>query len=50
MFQLINALSAGGVVEMALKDTFWSAYFGMFADQFGIRWMVNYDYLQSQQA
>lgn len=43
---LFNALSAGGVVEMAIQDTFWGAYFGMFADRFGIRWMVNYDYPQ----
>jgi len=31
-------------VEMPLGDTFWGAYFGMFEDKFGIRWMVNYDY------
>ncbi|AZA49611.1 VOC family protein [Chryseobacterium carnipullorum] len=41
--QLFNGLSAGGEVTMPLADTFWGAYFGMFTDQFGIHWMVNYD-------
>ncbi len=43
---LFNALSAGGKIEMPLQKTFWGAYFGMFADKFGIQWMVNYDYEQ----
>ena len=42
--QIFNGLSAGGKVEMALEKTFWGAYFGMFEDKFGIKWMVNYDY------
>lgn len=41
---LFNGLSAGGSVTMPLQKTFWNAYFGMFADKFGIQWMVNYDY------
>lgn len=41
--QLFNGLSAGGQVTMPMADTFWGAYFGMFTDQFGIGWMVNYD-------
>lgn len=41
--RLFNGLSAGGVIEMPLADTFWGAYFGSFRDQFGIYWMVNYD-------
>ncbi|MET4105572.1 VOC family protein [Hymenobacter sp. UYP22] len=36
-------LSAGGTVTMPLQDTFWGATFGMFTDQFGINWMLNYD-------
>lgn len=44
--QLFNGLSAGGVVQMPLEDTFWNAYFGMFVDKFGICWMVNYTYPQ----
>ncbi|MFI5220123.1 MAG: VOC family protein [Bacteroidia bacterium] len=44
--KLFNALSAGGKIEMPLQKTFWGAFFGMFADKFGIQWMVNYDYDQ----
>ncbi|WP_407402362.1 VOC family protein [Chryseobacterium sp.] len=40
---LFTKLSENGVVTMPLEDTFWGAYFGMFTDQFGINWMVNYD-------
>jgi PhnB protein len=39
--KLFDQLSAGGTVEMALKDTFWGARFGMFTDKFGIKWMLN---------
>lgn len=41
--KLFNGLSHGGHITMALEDTFWGAYFGMFTDKFGINWMVNYD-------
>lgn len=41
--KIFNGLSAGGKVEMAMNDTFWGAYFGMFKDKFGINWMVNFD-------
>ena len=41
---LFGGLSAGGTVAMPIADTFWGAYFGMFTDQFGVQWMVNYDY------
>jgi PhnB protein len=34
-------LSAGGTVLMPLEKTFWSPKFGMFADKFGIKWMVS---------
>ncbi|MFT3794117.1 VOC family protein [Flavobacterium sp.] len=44
--RLFDGLSAGGTVTMPLDKTFWGAYFGMFTDQFGIHWMVNYDYEQ----
>lgn len=40
---LFNGLSENGTVTMPLADTFWGAYFGMWTDQFGINWMVNYD-------
>lgn len=34
-------LADGGAVEMALTETFWTPRFGMCADRFGVRWMVN---------
>ncbi|MBV6513709.1 MAG: hypothetical protein FMNOHCHN_03244 [Ignavibacteriaceae bacterium] len=39
-----KALSEGGEIEMELQDTFWGAYYASFADKFGVRWMINYDY------
>jgi PhnB protein len=42
--KLFNGLSAGGKVEVPLADMFWGAYFGMFTDKFGVKWMVNYTY------
>lgn len=39
--KLLNALSAGGTVEMPLQEMFWGGYFGSITDQFGIRWMFN---------
>lgn len=41
---IFEKLSKNGKVTMPLAKTFWGAYFGMFIDQFGINWMVNYDY------
>ena len=38
---LFAALSEGGVVEMALQDMFWGAYWGTLTDRFGIHWMFN---------
>lgn len=46
--KLFNGLSEGGTIEMPLQKTFWNAYFGMFKDKFGIKWMVNYDYNQQK--
>lgn len=42
--KIFKGLSAGGKVTMPMEKTFWGAYFGMFTDKFGIKWMVNYDY------
>ena len=42
--KLFNGLSAGGKITMPMNETFWSAYFGMFTDKFGIQWMVSYDH------
>lgn len=41
--KLFDGLSAEGTVTMPMNQTFWGAYFGMFADKFGINWMVNFD-------
>ena len=46
--KLFNALAVGGKVSVPLDKAFWGAYFGMLTDQFGIQWMVNYDYKQQQ--
>jgi PhnB protein len=46
--EIFNGLSAGGNVVMPLGKTFWGAFFGMFADKYGINWMVNYDYPQEK--
>ena len=41
--KLFNSLSDGGKVTMPLAKTFWSEYFGMFTDKFGINCMVSFD-------
>lgn len=41
--QLFNALAEDGTVTMPLAKTFWSEYFGMLTDKFGINWMMSYD-------
>lgn len=41
--RLFNGLSEGGQVTMPMGATFWGSYFGMFADKFGINWMVSCD-------
>jgi PhnB protein len=40
--RLFSGLSAGGKVTMPMENTFWGDYFGMFADKFGINWMVSF--------
>jgi PhnB protein len=39
--EIFAKLSAGGTVIMPLGKTFFSPKFGMLADKFGIKWMVN---------
>ncbi|GAA4300099.1 VOC family protein [Nibribacter koreensis] len=46
--KLFTGLSQGGKITMPLQKTFWGAYFGMFQDQFGINWMVNYDFTETE--
>jgi PhnB protein len=40
---LFNGLSAGGKIMVPMEKASWGAYFGMFTDKFGVKWMVNYD-------
>ena len=44
--KIYQGLSAGGTIEMELQKTFWGAYYGSFADKFGVQWMINYTYPQ----
>ncbi len=39
--KLFNNLSAGGTTIMPMAKAPWGDYFGMFADKFGIKWMIN---------
>jgi PhnB protein len=41
--KLFSGLSAGGNIEVPIKDSPWGSYFGMFRDKFGIEWMVDFD-------
>jgi len=41
--RLFNGLAAGGKIEVPIQDMFWGAYWGSFADKFGVQWMVNHD-------
>lgn len=41
-------LAAGGQVGRALETTFWGATFGDLTDQYGMRWMLNYDRQQNR--
>ena len=45
---LFEGLSAGGKVEMPLEKTFWGDLYGTFVDKFGIWWMIDYPYEQSE--
>ena len=40
---LLAKLSDGGEIIMAMQDTFWGSYFGMWRDRFDIAWMANFD-------
>ena len=41
--KLFNGLSEGGAIEMPIAESPWGSYFGMFADKYGIEWMVDFD-------
>lgn len=41
--KIYEGLSKGGNVFMPLEKTFWAELFGMFADKYGVQWMINYN-------
>jgi PhnB protein len=41
--KLFSGLSAGGTIEVPIDDSPWGSCFGMFRDQFGIEWIVDFD-------
>ena len=41
--QLFYGLSADGEIEFPISDSPWGSYFGMFADKYGIQWMIDYN-------
>ena len=44
---LFAGLSKGGIVEVAPQEMFWGAYFAMWKDRFGIKWMANFEHSTS---
>ena len=41
--KLFNGLSIGGQIEVPFEESPWGSYFGMFRDQYGIEWMIDFD-------
>lgn len=41
--KIYDGLTVGGTIEMPISDSLWGTYFGMFRDQFGIEWTVEFD-------
>lgn len=41
--KLFNGLSAGGKIECPIGDGPQGIYFGMFADKYGVQWMVAFE-------
>jgi len=48
--QIFDGLTIGGTVEMPMDESPWGTYFGMFRDQFGIEWTVEFDSSKNVQA
>lgn len=42
-YHIFNGLSAGGTVEVPMDASPWGTLFGMFSDQFGIEWMIDFN-------
>ena len=41
--KLFSGLSIGGAIEVPFAESPWGSHFGMFRDQFGIEWIVEFD-------
>ncbi len=42
-YRIFNELSTAGKIIMPITQTFWSTYYGMVADKFGIQWKITSD-------
>ena len=40
--RFMQALSQGGKIQIALRDTAWADTFGMVVDKFGVHWAIEY--------
>lgn len=43
IFRLFDKFGKSGRVSAPLKEEFWGAIFGAIVDQFGIKWMLNFN-------
>lgn len=41
--RVFDGLSVGGQAEAPMSDSPWGTYFGMFRDQYGIEWVVEFN-------
>jgi len=41
--KIYNDLSADGIIEIPFAESPWGSFFGMFADKYGIQWMIDFD-------
>lgn len=41
--RLFNELSIGGQIKVAMTETFWGSYYGIFKDRFEIIWKITFD-------
>ena len=46
--KIFKALGRKGTVEMPLQETFFAHRFAMLTDQFGIKWMLNFEKLKGK--
>jgi PhnB protein len=41
--RLFNELSDEGQIKMAMNQTFWGSYYGIFTDKFGVNWKITFN-------